>query len=87
MNTKQSFSPQFDLRRPDAHSEARLSAFISAGTESPARQQAMLSAEDWLEELTVAPDHRTPVLSSSTSTDTKVWPIPSSNCFASRLLV
>jgi len=84
VNTQESFSNSTCAdQMPTATHD--LSAFISAVTELVGPEQAMLSAEDWRVELTVAPPHRTPVVSSST--DTKVSPIPSSNCFASTLLV
>ena len=92
--------------------ERELASFIDAVRELFGREQAQLSAGDWVDEaalmdspprstsrdwravtvaasarlanrVTVARDRRTP----AASTDTKPAPIPSSNCFASALLV
>jgi hypothetical protein len=92
--------------------ERELASFIGAVKELFGPEQALLSADDWLDEselmdspprstsrdwravtvaasarlasrLTVARDRR----ALAASTDTKVSPIPSSDCFASALLV
>jgi hypothetical protein len=101
--------------------ERELASFIGAVTELFGPEQALLSADDWLDEsesvdssprftsrdwravtiaasarlasrLTADRDHRTSLgtllgTSVAASTDPKVSPIPSSNCFASALLV
>jgi|SRR3954452_9242445 hypothetical protein len=92
--------------------ERELASFIGAVSELFGPEQALLSADDWLDEaalmdspplstgrdwravtvaasarlanrVTVARDTRT----SGSSRDTKPAPIPSSNCFASALLM
>ncbi len=112
VNTKESFSYLTCIEQMHI-AERELAAFISAVTDLFGREQAMLSAEDWLDEaelmdspprstsrnwravtvessarlanrLPVALHHRTPLVA---STDTKVSPIPSSNCFSFTFLV
>jgi len=110
MANKQSFSNS--ICGAETHgAERELSAFTGAVTELFGTEQARVSTEDWLEELTLldmpsrskernwravtiaaaarlakrldTATHRQ--IYSSASTDTKVSPIPSSNCSGSTL--
>ena len=112
MANKQSFGNS--ICGAETHgAERELSAFTGAVTELFGTEQARLSTEDWLEELTLmdmpsrskernwravtiaaaarlakrldTATHRQ--IYSSASTDTKVSPIPSSNCSGSTLLL
>ena len=112
MANKQSFSNS--IYGAETHrAERELSAFTGAVTELFGTEQARVSTEDWLEELTLmdrssrskernwravtiaaaarlakrldTATHRQ--IYSSASTDTKVSPIPSSNCSGSTLLL
>ena len=106
MANKQSF--RNSICGAETHGERELSAFTGAVTELFGTEQARVSTEDWLEELTLldmpsrskernwravtiaaaarlakrldTATHRQ--IYSSASTDTKVSPIPSSNCAA-----
>ena len=111
MNSNESFDKA--TYADEIHLAGReLASFIGAVKELFGQEQALLSADDWLDEsesmdslprsssrdwravtvaasgrlanrVTVARDHRTP----AASTDAKISPIPSSNCFASAVLM